>query len=208
MADPGAGLTSEERVNQAKMTLQKAGYSWIGAHLILPDGHEMEQMKILTTRGWQKPFRLKTALEIKKALSKIGIPVSTRMQSLHQTIALLRKGDFDACIMGWANLSEDPDYLKTFFHSREARPGGKNYARFRNAAFDDLAERASRETDPGQRKALVFDMQALIARENPCIPLYTGPRVGAARNDHFKGWIEMPGGIGNIWSFLHLRPIQ
>ncbi len=208
VADPGAGLTSEERVNQAKMTLQKAGYSWIGAHLILPDGHEMEQMKILTTRGWQKPFRLKTALEIKKALSKIGIPVSTRMQSLHQTIALLRKGDFDACIMGWANLSEDPDYLKTFFHSREARPGGKNYARFRNAAFDDLAERASRETDPGQRKALVFDMQALIARENPCIPLYTGPRVGAARNDHFKGWIEMPGGIGNIWSFLHLRPIQ
>jgi len=89
--------------------------------------------------------------------------------------------------MGWSHLSEDPDYLKTFFHSREAHASGKNYPRFRNAAFDDLAEKASRETDPDRRKTLVFDMQALIAREIPCIPLFTGPRVEAARNAHFEG---------------------
>jgi len=208
VVDPGAGLTMEERVDQAIDILKKAGFSWVDAHLILPDGEQMKPMEILTTRGWHRPFRLKVALQIKKVLAKIGIPVATRMRSLHQTIALLRKGDFDACILGWATLSEDPDYLKTFFHSREARAGGKNYARFRNAAFDDLAEKASRERDPGQRQALVFDMQELIAREIPCIPLYTGPRVEAARNDHFKGWIEMPGGIGNLWSFVHLKPIQ
>ena len=208
VADSGAGLTMEERADQASKILQKAGFSWVEANLIQPDGERMKPMEILTTRGWHRPFRLKVALQIKKALSKIGIPVATRMQSLHQTIALLRKGDFDACIMGWASLSDDPDYLKTFFHSDEARPGGKNYARFRNATYDSLAERASRERDQDHRKALIFDMQALIARENPIIPLYTGPRVEAARNDHFKGWIEMPGGIGNLWSFLHLRPIQ
>ena len=208
VGEAGAGLTTEERVKQAKVILQKAGYSWGGMRLILPDGEKMKPMEILTTRGRQKPFRLKTALELKKALSKIGIPVTTRMQSLHQMIARLKKGDFDTCIMGWANLSDDPDYLKTFFHSREARPGGKNYARFRNAEFDTLAEKASREKDPVRRQALFFDIQALIAREIPCIPLYTGPKVEAARNDHFKGWIEMPGGIGNLWSFVHLRPIQ
>ena len=72
--------------------------------------------------------------------------------------------------------------------------------------FDELAEKASGEKDLRRRKALVFHMQALIAREIPCIPLYTGPRVEAARNDHFKGWIKMPGGIGNLWSFVHLKP--
>ena len=208
VVDPGAGLTTEERVNQAKMILQKTGYSWVERHLILPDGQKMKPMEILTTRGWHRPFRLKVALSIKKALSKIGIPVSTRMQSLHQTIALLKKGDFDTCIMGWANLSHDPDYLKTFFHSVEALPGGKNYARFRNTAFDELAEKASGEKDPDRRQALVFNMQSLIAREVPCIPLYTGPRVEAARNDHFQGWVKMPGGIGNLWSFVHLKPIK
>ncbi len=208
VTDPGAGLTSEERVNQAKMILQKAGYSWGKARLILPDGQKMKPMEILTTRGWHRPFRLKVALQIKKTLSKIGIPVSTRMQSLHQTIAHLRKGDFDTCIIGWTNLSDDPDYLKTFFHSSEALPGGKNHARFRNAAFDELAEKASRERNPDRRKAMVFDMQTLIARETPCIPLYTGPRVEAARNDRFQGWVKMPGGIGNLWSFVHLKPIK
>ncbi len=208
IADPGAGLTAEERANQAKMILQKAGYSWVETHLILPDGQKMNPMEILTTRGWHRPFRLKVAIIIKKALSKIGIPVSTRMQSLHQTIALLRKGDFDACIMGWTNLSDDPDYLKTFFHSHEARVGGKNYARFRNIAFDELAEKASRESDSGRRQTLVFDLQSLIAREIPCIPLYTGPRVEAVRNDHFQGWVKTPGGIGNLWSFVQLKPIK
>ena len=208
VADPGAGLTAEERVQKAKMLLQQAGYSWVEAHLILPDGQKMKPMEILTTRGWHRPFRLKVALIIKKALAKIGIPVATKMQSVHQAIALLRNGDFDACIMGWRNLSHDPDYLKTFFHSHEARVGGRNYARFRNTAFDALAEKASLEKDPGRRQILVFDQQSLIAREAPCIPLYTGPRVEAARNDHFQGWIKMPAGIGNLWSFVNLKPIK
>ena len=208
IADPGAGLTVEERVKQGKMILQKAGYSWLGANLVLPDGKKMKPMEILTTRGWHRPFRLKVALTIKKALSKIGIPVAAKMQSVHQAIALLRNGDFDACIMGWANLSHDPDYLKTFFHSLEARVGGKNYARFRDTAFDELAEKASLEEDSDRRQALVFDLQSLIARKIPCIPLYTGPRVEAARNDHFQGWIKMPTGIGNLWSFVNLKPIK
>ena len=208
VTEPGAGLTTEERVNQAKMILREAGYSWVDADLILPDGQKMKPMEIVTTRGWHRPFRLKVALIIKRVLSRIGISVAAKTESLHQAIGIIRKGEFDACIMGWASLSDDPDYLKTFFHSREARVGGKNYARFRNPAFDDLAERGSRETDAGQRKALVFDMQALIARERPCIPLYTGPRVEAARNDHFLGWVKMPGGIGNLWSFVQLKPIK
>jgi len=208
VGDPGVGLTTENRVKKARMILKEAGYSWLEGHLILPDGEKIKPMEILTTRGWNRPFRLKVALILKKALSHIGIPVSTRIQPLHQTIALLRKGDFDTCIMGWSNLSDDPDYLKTFFHSAEALPGGKNYARFRNTAFDELAEKASLERDSDQRQALVFDMQALIAREAPCIPLYTGPRVEAARNDHFQGWVKMPGGIGNLWSFIRLKPIK
>ena len=205
---PDVGLSTEIRVEKARMLLKEAGYSWLEEHLILPDGKKIKPMEILTTQGWNRPFRLKVALSIKKALSHIGIPVSTRIQPLHQTIALLRQGDFDTCIMGWTNLSDDPDYLKTFFHSAEALPGGKNYARFRNTAFDELAQKASLEKDSDQRQALVFEMQALIAREVPCIPLYTGPRVEAARNDHFHGWVKMPGGIGNLWSFIRLKAIK
>jgi len=208
VVDPGAGLTLDQRTEKALVILKGAGYSWTDGHLMLPDGREMKPMEILITREWRKPFRLKIALEIRKALSRIGISVTHRIQPLHTLMDLLKKGSFDAFIMGWTHLSRDPDYLQTFFHSREARSGGKNYARFRNTAFDELAEKASTEKDPLKRKIYVFDMQALIAREVPWVPLYTGPRVEAARNDHFRGWVKMPGGIGNLWSFIHLQPMR
>ena len=51
-------------------------------------------------------------------------------------------------------------------------------------------------------------MQELIAREAPYIPLYTRNRVEVVRNDLFKGWVALPGGIGNLWSFLNLKPVK
>ena len=208
LMDSEKGLETELRTEKALTVLQKAGYSWRDGHLLLPDGSLMKPMEILTTRGWQKPFRLKTALEIRKALSRVGIPVTQKMKSLPQILTILKKGDFDACIMGWSHLSRDPDYLQTFFHSREAQPGGKNYARFRNSAFDHLSEQAAGQADLEKRKFLVFAMQVLIAEKVPWIPLFTAPRVEAARTNHFKGWIRMSGGIGNLWSFIHLKPVS
>jgi ABC-type transport system substrate-binding protein len=205
LGDPEAGLTTAERVERSRMILKKAGYSWNKGGLVLTDGHNMAPMQIITTSGWRRPCRLMVALHIKKALSKIGVPVMTRVHTLHRMIALLNKNEFDAYIMGWARLSDDPDYLRTFFHSREARPGGKNYARFRNHSFDELADAASGETDMLQRKRLVFEMQELIAGEIPCIPLYTRSRIEAVRNDRIRGWVHMAGGIGNLWYFLNLK---
>jgi ABC-type transport system substrate-binding protein len=206
--DPGSGLTTEERVDRSREILEKAGYSWKEGELIMPGGQKVAPMEIMTTSGWRGSCRLMVALHIKKALLKIGVPVIARVHPLHKMIALLKKNSFDAYIMGWANLSEDPDYLRTFFHSREARPGGKNYARFKNSSFDELAGAASREMDVPERKNLVFEMQELIAREIPCIPLYTKNRVEAARNDRLTGWVQMAGGIGNLWSFLNLKPAK
>jgi peptide/nickel transport system substrate-binding protein len=208
LGDPGSGLTTEERIEGSKKILQKAGYSWKDGELIMPSGQKMIPMEIITTTGWRRPCRLMVALHIKKALLKIGVPVIARVQSLHKMIALLKKNSFDAYIMGWAHLSDDPDYVRTFFHSREARPGGKNYPRFLSSSFDELADAASREMDLPKRKKLVFEMQELIAREIPCIPLYTRNRVEAARNDRLKGWVQMAGGIGNLWSFVNLKPAK
>jgi peptide/nickel transport system substrate-binding protein len=208
LGDPGSGLTTEERIEGSKKILQKAGYSWKDGELIMPSGQKMIPMEIITTTGWRRPCRLMVALHIKKALLKIGVPVIARVQTLHKMIALLKKNSFDAYIMGWAQLSDDPDYVRTFFHSREARPGGKNYPRFLSSSFDELADAASREMDMPKRKKLVFEMQELIAREIPCIPLYTRNRVEAARNDRLKGWVQMAGGIGNLWSFVNLKPAK
>jgi peptide/nickel transport system substrate-binding protein len=50
-------------------------------------------------------------------------------------------------------------------------------------------------------------MQALLARERPVIPLFVTERVEATRRDAFRGWVPLPEGIGNLWSFLNLEPV-
>jgi len=202
----GKGLSCQERLREAKALLKGAGYSWSKGALVLPTGRKMRPVEILTNSAGSKPCRLKAALLIKRWLSEIGVSVIPKMRPLHDVLSLLRENIFDMYILGWGHLSDDPGYLETFFHSSEARPAGKNYPRFRNARFDELADRASGEMDLFKRKALVFEMQELITKELPYIPLYTRNRVEAVKKNAFQGWIELPGGIGNLWSFLNVRP--
>jgi peptide/nickel transport system substrate-binding protein len=77
---------------------------------------------------------------------------------------------------------------------------------YRNAAFDQVADQSISEMDPVKRKTLVCEMQQLIARDLPYIPLYKPSVVEAVRTDRFEGWVEMLEGIGNIWSICQVKP--
>ncbi len=92
--------------------------------LILPGGKPVEPLGIHTTSGWSRPCRVKAALYLRKLLASLGVPVEIRLQPMETLLADLRRNAFDAYLLGWARLSEDPDYLRTFFHSDEARHGG------------------------------------------------------------------------------------
>jgi hypothetical protein len=41
----------------------------------------------------------------------------------------------------------------------------------------------------------------------PYIPLYNPKLVEAVRGKKFKGWVQMLGGVGNIWTFCELQPM-
>jgi peptide/nickel transport system substrate-binding protein len=205
--DDSAGLNPHERVLRARSILQAAGYRWDAGKLLLPDGTAMRPMEIMTTGSGSGFYRMKVAMALKKDLFKLGVTVRLVTMDLNPLLAQLRRGDFDAYLLGWASLRSDPGYLRTFFHSSEARAGGKNYPRFCSAAFDRLADAASQEPDRGKRRQIVCEMQALLARERPVIPLFVTKRVEATRRDAFRGWVPLPEGIGNLWSFLNLEPV-
>jgi ABC-type transport system substrate-binding protein len=116
--------------------------------------------------------------------------------------------DFDAFILGYGRLPLDPDYLRTFFHSANAGPGGWNMSGYQNPRFDRLADRSQREGDPQQRRRIVFQMQAILGEDLPYIPLYTPLLIEAVRTDRFQGWVPMLEGIGNRWSFCRLRSVR
>ena len=77
---------------------------------------------------------------------------------------------------------------------------------YRNADFDRVADESARTMDREERRKLIWDMQKRIIEDIPYIPLYNPTLVEAVRKVGFTGWVNMLGGIGNIWTFTQLKP--
>ncbi len=215
----GEGLSRKERIKKAYKILKKAKYKWKvppvdasgkvveGEAIITPSGEPMEDLTILTPPADYDPHRAMAGIMVQEWLKEVGIPASSRPMAFgalfHQVKA---RHEFDLFILGYGQLSLDPDYLRNFFHSSSDRPRGWNMSGYRNSAFDRIAEDSSRSMDPEKRKNLIWKMQKMIMEDIPYIPLYNPKHIEAVRTDKFEGWVQMLGGIGNPWSFCTIKP--
>ena len=216
----GEGLSREERIRKAYQILNKVGYTWRvppintagkvvkGQGIILPDGHPLEKIFILTPPSDYDPHRAMTGMMIQEWLKDIGIPASARPMAFSSLIREVKtRHNFDLFVLGYGRLSLDPDYLRNFFHSSNDRPGGWNMSGYNNLEFDRLGDESSGTMDMERRRALIQEMQRIIMRDIPYVPLYNPKLVEAVRSDKFQGWVEMLEGIGNIWSFCQIKPV-
>ena len=209
----------QKRIRRAYDILRKAGYTWRvtpvgpegkvvkGKAIILPDGTPMKKFTILTPPADYDPLRAMIGILIQEWLRKLGIPVTARPMSfgaLAQRVKIRRQ--FDMFILGFGNLSLDPDYLRSFFHSGNNKPRGWNTSGYNNPEFDSLSDRSSQILNLENRRELILEMQRILMRDLPFIPLYDPKLVEAVRTDRFSGWVEMLGGIGNTWSFCLIKP--
>jgi ABC-type transport system substrate-binding protein len=77
---------------------------------------------------------------------------------------------------------------------------------YRNPAYDALADQAENTLGQEERRQLVFELQRMIGRDLPVVPLYNPLLVEGVRIDRFKGWVSMLEGVGNLWSFCQIKP--
>jgi len=135
------------------------------------------------------------------------MPVSSKPMAFGSLIEQVKsRRQFDAFVLGYGSLSLDPDYLGNFFHSANDQAGGWNMSGYRNPDFDRMADESGTIMDEEKRRQVIWEMQRVILRDIPYIPLYNPRLVEAARNDRFTGWVQMIEGIGNIWSFCQIKP--
>ena len=219
VAKYGEGLSREARVRKAYEILSNAGYTWEvppldadgnmveGKRIILPDGSPMRKVTILTPTADYDPQRFATGIMIQNWLKMVGIPAASKPMEFSVLIHRVKeRHQFDLFILGYGKLSLDPDYLRSFFHSRNDRPKGWNMSGYKNPDFDRIADESAGVMDVEKRRELIWKMQAVIMRDVPYFPLYNPRLTEAARIDRFMGWVEMLDGIGNIWSFCLIRP--
>lgn len=214
----GERLAREKRIRRAYRILSEAGYTWRvppidkrgklvgGEDIMLPDGNPMETFTILTPPSDYDPNRAMTGIMVQEWLRMAGIPARSKptgFSALTQQVNAHRR--FDMFVLGYGNLSLDPDYLRNLFHSSNDRPRAWNASGYHNPDFDRIADASSSEMRVDKRRELIWEMQRIIMRDIPYLPLYSPKLVEAARNDQYTGWVQMLGGIGNMWSFCQIR---
>lgn len=214
------GLPREQRIKEAYDILVRNGYTWeippvdpagkisTARGLRLPDGTPMPRFTILTPPADYDPHRAMSGLIIQEWFRDLGMPAYARPMSFGALLQQVKgRHDFDAFILGYGKLPIDPDYIQGMFHSRNDKPRGWNMSGYRNDTFDRLADQSRKALDPERRRKLIWDMQRLISKDLPYIPIYKPALIEAVREDRFQGWVAMQDGIGNVWSFCRLKPV-
>ncbi|MEA2040279.1 MAG: ABC transporter substrate-binding protein [Thermodesulfobacteriota bacterium] len=215
----GEGLNREERTRKAYEILRNAGYTWDvppvdkkgrvvkGEGIRLPDGRPMERFTILTPPADYDPNRAMSGMLIQEWLRMAGMPAYSKPMAFGSLIQQVKlQHEFDTFILGYGNLSLDPDYLRNFFLSKNDKPRGWDMSGYNNPRFDQIANESAMEMNPEKRKKLIWEMQKIIIGDIPYFPLYNPKLMEAVRTGKFSGWVQMLGGIGNIWSFCELKP--
>jgi peptide/nickel transport system substrate-binding protein len=216
----GVGLSREQRIKMAYKILSDAGYTWQippiddsgnvvnGEGIMTPDGKLMGKFTILTPPADYDPHRAMCGMMMQEWLRMLGIPAYSKPMAFGALIEQVKvRRDFDAFILGYGSLSLDPDYLRNFFISTNNKTRGWNMSGYNNPAFDKIANQSAETMNRDERRKLIWEMQKIIMGDVPYMPLYNPKLIEAARKGKFTGWVQMLGGIGNLWSFCQLKPL-
>ena len=211
------GLSREDRIRRAHELLKSDGYTWqtppvtregkvvTPSPIITPDGEPMEDFTILTPPADYDPHRAACGTIISEWLKDLGLPSSSRPMSFGALLDKVKaEHDFEAFILGYGSLSLDPDYLRSFFHSKNDKKRGWNMSGYSNPEFDRLADASAASMEEEKRRKLIFRLQDIVLEDVPYFPLYNPHMIEAVNVNRFKGWVEMVGGIGNLWSITCL----
>lgn len=157
----------------AKKLLIEAGF---------PNGFNMTIWAMPVSRIYN-PNARKMAELMQSDLRKIGVNVSIVEYEWNTFIQRIGEHRHDSVLLGWAADTPDPDNFFSPLISCTAAFSGKNPANWCNPEFDLLLTQALDTTDLAKRKIYYQQVQAMLIRELPLLPLAHGMRFQASSAD-------------------------
>jgi peptide/nickel transport system substrate-binding protein len=170
---------------KARRLLDQAGYPD-------PDGEGPRPRFKLSFKTTNIDLRRRIAETLKEQLSHVGVELEVRTYEWGTFYSDIKKGNFHLYSLAWVGIV-DPDVYYNLFHSSSAPPNGNNRGSYNNPAVDRLLEQGRRESDPGRRKALYYQVQQIIHQDLPYIPLWWVKNV-VVRKPQVVGFTPYPDG--------------
>ncbi|MDP8921658.1 MAG: ABC transporter substrate-binding protein [Chloroflexota bacterium] len=185
---PGFGRDINAARDEARRLLREAG---------VPDGFEIT----ITNRDTPNPYETVGVFVIDQ-WRKIGLNATQQQLETNQYISNQRNGNFDVSIDFLADYVDDPELQMSKFVSADRSP--TNYGRYKDPEVDQLFDQQSRESDPEQRKQLIWKLEErLIGEQAYVLPLIWWQRI-IPHSAQVKGWRALPShyinqDLGNVW---------
>lgn len=178
---------------KAKALLDDAGYKDVNGdgNRETPDGKPLNLPIIFPS-----PAYVRVAELIRDLLKAAGIAVTLKPTDSATMDALTAAGNYELAITNYGGLGADPEFMRQIFSSKSPSKSFQRVQGYANPRFDDLAEQQVSALDEAKRKALIFEMQAILAQDVPVIPLYYPTRYQIYRKSVYDAWYFTPGGIG------------
>lgn len=104
-------------------------------------------------------------------------------------------------------LHDDVEDLNNFYRS----PAGSNYYHYDSPEYNRLMEELKNSADREKRKELGYQMQAVLAKDVPTIPVCSTGTLVAYRTDRFTGWedvLPLQAGVMDKKVLLNLKPLS
>jgi peptide/nickel transport system substrate-binding protein len=173
---------------RARALLAAAGYA---------DSHPLR----LSFKTSSDPFRIRLATVIQAQLERVGIRVDVESYDWGTFFGDVKAGRFQLYALTWVGV-RTPDIFRYVFHSASVPPNGANRGRYRNPEADRLIEAARAEPDLRRQAVLYRELQALLLRDLPYVPLWFEDQFYAARRQ-VRGYTLAPD--GNYDGLIHVE---
>jgi peptide/nickel transport system substrate-binding protein len=172
----------------AKKLLAEAGWTDQDGNGIL-EAHGAKYAKDGTPLHFQlivssgEPTTIAVGTLIQDQLKKIGVDVDFQAITFNTAVEKLIGQTYDAIILGWSlTFPDDPDFKFAFDAQNDVVGGGFDFTSYNNPDVIKLLDQANNlpGCDQQARAKLYQQAQALLAKDNPYIWLYTTKHLWVA----------------------------
>jgi peptide/nickel transport system substrate-binding protein len=180
---------------RARQLLKSAGYIDRNGDGVLetPDGRSLK-LQLVYSGDLSSP---RPAEMIKSWLADIGIDISLKAVDTASLDQITAAGQYEMAITGYGGMGADPDNMRTTFSSQSKSTSFGRVFGYQNARFDELAAKQFETSDEQARRAMIYEMQEILADDVPAIPLYYPDRNLIYDKTVFDAWYFTPGGVGS-----------
>jgi peptide/nickel transport system substrate-binding protein len=148
--------------SRAEQLLDVAGF---------PRGVDGVRIRLTLKTSTDESTRLYAAV-LADQWKRVGVALDLKSLEFATFYSDITRGSFQLYTQRWVGGNNDPDMFEYVFSSKKFPPDGANRGHYRNARLDALLDQARVEMDREKRKAILSEVQKIVAEDEPYINLW------------------------------------